>query len=147
MRRDVKDPNDDWVQSVTFQIQVPRIIRLLRFDRAPRQTLRFNRRSLFARDGHRCQYCGLTPPLHQLSLDHVLPRSRGGDTSWENVVCCCLKCNTRKGGRTPSEARMKLLRDPRKPAHSPLLIHKLSNPKYVAWRDFLTAPEPTSESA
>lgn len=128
---------DDWVQSVTFEIQVPRVIRLLRYDRVPRQTMRFNRRSLFARDGHRCQYCGTTPPSHQLSLDHVVPRSRGGDTSWENVVCCCVRCNTRKGGRTPQEARMTLLKAPRRPNQSPLLLYKLNNPKYSTWRSFL----------
>ncbi|MCA9172689.1 MAG: HNH endonuclease, partial [Planctomycetales bacterium] len=88
-----------------------------------------------------------TPPLQQLSLDHVVPRSRGGDTSWENVVCCCLKCNTRKGGRTPQEARMKLLSHPHRPVHSPLLIHKMDNPKYITWRAFLGGAEPASESA
>ena len=132
-----KQPQDDWIRSVSFEVQVPRVIRLLRFDRVPRHSLRFNRRNLFARDGHRCQYCGITPPSHQLSLDHVVPRSRGGDNSWENVVCCCVRCNTRKGGRTPQEARMKLLKTPRKPTQSPLLASKLSNPKYATWRPFL----------
>jgi len=147
LRSDSKRPHDDWVRSVSFEIQIPRIIRLLRYDRVPRQTLRFNRRSLFARDGHRCQYCGSTPPSQQLSLDHVVPRSRGGATSWENVVCCCVKCNTRKGGRTPTEARMNLLRDPRRPTQSPLLSHKLDNPKYATWRDFLGAAAPAAEFA
>ncbi len=137
IKSDERDPIDDWVRSVNFEVQVPRVIRLLRYERVPKHTLRFNRRNLFARDGNKCQYCGRTPPSHMLSLDHVMPRSRGGETSWENVVCCCLRCNTRKGGRTPQEARMKLLRKPRKPSHSPLLIHKLSNPKYATWRAFL----------
>ena len=137
LRATEKQPVDDWVRSVSFEIQVPRVIRLLRYDRIPRHTLRFNRRNLFARDGHRCQYCGNTPPSQQLSLDHVIPRSRGGDNSWENVVCSCVRCNTRKGGRTPQEARMTLLRQPRKPAQSPLLTNKLQNPKYVTWRAFL----------
>ena len=132
-----KQPHDDWVRSVTMEIQVPRVIRLLRFDRSPKTALRFNRRNLFARDGSRCQYCGSWPPAHQLSLDHVVPRSRGGETTWENVVCCCLRCNTRKGGRTPAEARMKLLQTPRKPAQSPLLAQKLNQPKYAAWRAFV----------
>ena len=73
---------DEWVRSVNFKIQVPRVIRLLRFDRVPRQTLRFNRRNLFARDGNRCQYCGQHAPPQQLSMDHVVPRSRGGKTTW-----------------------------------------------------------------
>jgi 5-methylcytosine-specific restriction endonuclease McrA len=131
---------DDWVRSVNFQIQVPRVIRLLNFDRVPKQTLRFNRRNLFARDGHRCQYCGQNAPPHQLSMDHVLPRSRGGQTTWENIVCCCVNCNTRKGGRTPKEARMQLLRQPQKPRYNPLLVQKLNNPKYQSWRTFLKVP-------
>ncbi|HEY6563721.1 MAG TPA: HNH endonuclease [Pirellulaceae bacterium] len=127
----------DWVRSVNFRVQVPRVIRLLGYDRMPNHTLRFNRRNLFARDGHRCQYCGQHGPLSQLSIDHVVPRSQGGRTNWENVVCCCMKCNTKKGGRTPQQARMDLLRKPSKPRFNPLLARKLDNPKYRVWRSFL----------
>ena len=129
--------SDDWVHCVNFAIQVPRVIRLTRFDRSPRQTLRFNRRNLLARDNYRCQYCGLNFSMNQLSLDHVLPRSRGGEASWENVVCSCVNCNTRKGGRTPREARMKLISKPVKPRLNPLLCLKLTNPKYSSWKAFL----------
>jgi 5-methylcytosine-specific restriction endonuclease McrA len=128
---------EDWVRAVNFRIQIPRVIRLLQYDRVPRQSLRFNRRNLFARDGHRCQYCGENFPSSQLSLDHVLPRSRGGETSWENVVCSCLSCNTKKGGRTPQEARMKLICQPARPKHNPMLASKLCNPKYESWKTFL----------
>ncbi len=76
LRAEEKQPHDDWVRSVAFEIQVPRVIRLLRYDRVPRTSLRFNRRNLFARDGHRCQYCGNAPPSQQLSLDHVIPQPR-----------------------------------------------------------------------
>ncbi|HND54189.1 MAG TPA: HNH endonuclease [Pirellulaceae bacterium] len=138
-----KDPGDernrhvDWIQTVRFSVQVPRIIRLTGYDRMPRQTLRFNRRNLFARDNNSCQYCGETFPTSQLSIDHVVPRSRGGPTTWENVVCSCLDCNTKKGGRTPQEARMNLRTKPAKPSYNPLLAAKLSNPKYASWRDFV----------
>ncbi|HTN76648.1 MAG TPA: HNH endonuclease [Pirellulaceae bacterium] len=128
---------DDWIQSVHFELQVPRVIRLLSYERVPRQSLRFNRRNLFARDGHKCQYCGRSLPSHQMSLDHVVPRSRGGEMSWENIVCSCVDCNTRKGGRTPQEARMKLMSVPKKPKHNPLLSAKLNNPKYEVWKTFL----------
>lgn len=131
----------DWVQAVNFRIQAPRVVRLLAFDRSPRQTLRFNRRNLFARDGHNCQYCGKNLPTQQLSLDHVIPRSRGGKTTWENVVSACVDCNTRKGSRTPSEARMKLIRRPVKPKYSPILAMKLGNPKYASWKPFLAGGE------
>ena len=147
LRADEKRPGDDWLRSVSFEVQVPRVIRLLRYDRVPQHSLRFNRRNVFARDGHQCQYCGHTPPTQQLSMDHVLPRSRGGETNWENVVCCCVKCNTRKGGRTPQEARMKLLAKPRRPVFSPLLVHKLQNPKYITWHAFLSKSSPSLDVA
>lgn len=127
----------DWVRSVNFSIQVPRVVRLNYYDKVPRLTLRFNRRNLFARDGNRCQYCDNVFPLSQLSFDHVVPRSRGGATTWENVVCCCLKCNTRKGDRTPERAGMKLIRKPVRPQQNPLLDIKMDNPKYESWRTFL----------
>lgn len=135
--RDYRSPTEDWIRSVNFEIQVPRVIRLLNYDRLPKQRLHLNRRNVLARDGHLCQYCGRHFPLHQLSLDHVLPRSRGGMTTWENVVCACLACNVRKGGRTPHEARMKLARRPAKPQRNPLLLLKLTNPKYECWRTWL----------
>jgi len=132
-----KQPDEDWIRSVNFEFQVPRVIRLLSFDRVPKQHLQLNRRNILARDANICQYCGRHFPAHQLSLDHVVPRSRGGTTSWENVVCACLECNIRKGGRTPSEARMRLIRPPRKPRGNPVLLRKMNQPKYAAWRTWL----------
>jgi 5-methylcytosine-specific restriction endonuclease McrA len=132
-----KEPDEDWIRAVNFEIQVPRVIRLLFYDRRPRQTVRFNRRNVFARDANRCQYCGKRFSTSELSLDHVIPRSRGGDTTWENVVCSCLRCNVRKGGRTPAEARMQLVSPPTRPNHNPMLTVKLGNPKYMSWQTFL----------
>ena len=137
LRSSFKQQHEDWIRSINFELQAPRVIRLLSYDRVPRQTLRFNRRNLFARDGNRCQYCGHSFPTSELSLDHIVPRSRGGDTSWENVVCACVACNVRKGGRTPQEAHMKLIRHPVKPKRSPLLSVKLDNPKYESWKTFV----------
>jgi 5-methylcytosine-specific restriction endonuclease McrA len=136
-RANFREPSDDWVRSVNFEIQVPRVIRLLFYDRMPRQKLRLNRRNIFARDGNRCQYCGKNFPSSELSFDHVVPRSRGGETTWENIVCACVACNVKKGGRTPKEANMKLIRPPVRPKHSPLLAIKLGNPKYESWRSFV----------
>jgi len=137
MRAEFKEPDEDWVRSVNFEIQVPRVIRLLSYERLPKQVIRFNRRNIFARDSNRCQYCGRRFATSELSLDHVMPRSRGGETSWTNIVCSCVKCNVRKGGRTPHEANMKLIRPPVKPKRSPLLTLKLGNPKYESWKSFL----------
>lgn len=132
-----KQPDEDWIRAVHFEIQVPRVIRLLHYDRLPRRGLRLNRHTVFARDGHRCQYCGRRFPSSDLSLDHVIPRSRGGETTWENVVCACLECNVKKGGRTPQEAHMRLVAPPVRPKRSPLLTLKLRNPKYQVWKTWL----------
>jgi len=132
------DEQIDWIRSVNFSLQIPRVIRLLGYDKVPRQGLRFNRRNIFARDANSCQYCGQHFPSSELSLDHVVPRSRGGEMSWENIVCCCVSCNVRKGGRTPKEAHMKLIRPPARPKHNPLLTLKLGNPKYESWKTFLS---------
>jgi 5-methylcytosine-specific restriction endonuclease McrA len=132
-----KEPDDDFIRTVQFEIQVPRIIRLLTYDRFPRQKVKFNRKNLFARDGNRCQYCGKKFPTTELSLDHLVPRSRGGRATWDNIVCACLRCNVRKGGRTPREAGMRLIRDPVEPKTSPVLSLKLSHRKYRSWKTFL----------
>jgi len=129
--------DEDWIHAVHFEIQIPRIIRLIKYDRVPRNTVKFNRRNIFLRDEHCCQYCGNHYPSQKLSLDHVFPRSRGGPTNWENIVCACVDCNVRKGGRTPIEARMLLLREPTKPARSPLLVRQLADARYDSWRTFL----------
>jgi 5-methylcytosine-specific restriction endonuclease McrA len=132
-----KHPDDEFIRTVHFEIQVPRVIRLLTYDRVTRQKVKFNRRNIFARDNNRCQYCGKRFATTELSLDHVLPRSRGGQATWENIVCACLKCNVRKGGRTPWEAGMRLIREPVQPRTSPTLCLKLSHRKYQSWKTFL----------
>lgn len=128
---------DDWIRTVSFDVKVPRIIRLVKFDHMPKQTVKFNRRNIFARDENRCQYCGKKFPTSSLSLDHVLPRSQGGGASWENIVCACLDCNIKKGGRTPQQAGIKLIRRPTRPKTSPLVDMKLGNRKYHSWKTFL----------
>ena len=95
---------------------LPTVIRLRHFVRVPYKPLPLTRRNLFHRDGHRCQYCGAS--AEQLSVDHVVPRSRGGLDTWENVTTACLPCNVRKGNRTPREAAMPLLRPPHRPLGS-----------------------------
>jgi 5-methylcytosine-specific restriction endonuclease McrA len=134
-----KLPGEDYIRTPGFELQLPRIIRLSRFERMPAQTVRFSRKNIFARDDFQCQYCGLKKPSNQLSLDHVIPRSLGGKTTWENIVCCCLRCNSRKGGRTPAQAAMTLLTHPAKPRYNPALGLPLSDPRYDCWKNFLPA--------
>ncbi len=127
----------DWIRTVRFQIAVPKIVRLLIYEKLPKAEVKLNRRNLFARDQNRCQYCGKRYSTSELSIDHVVPRSQGGVTSWENVVCACVRCNVRKGGRTPMQAMMKLIARPRAPRRSPILTVKLAESKYASWKQFL----------
>jgi 5-methylcytosine-specific restriction endonuclease McrA len=135
--RHFRQEDDDWVRTSSHEIQAPRVIRLLGYDKLPRQTVKFNRRNIFARDNNQCQYCGRRFPTQELSLDHIIPRSQGGQSTWENIVCACVNCNVRKGGRTPREAHMTLVRKPEKPKRSPLLNLKLTHRKYQSWKTFL----------
>ncbi len=127
----------EWVRTVRMNIAVPKVIRLLAYDRLPRNEVKLNRRNIFARDHNRCQYCGGRFPTAELSLDHVIPRSQGGGASWENLVCCCVGCNTRKGGRTPRQAQMPLVKKPAKPKTNPVLHLRLGSGKYESWKAFL----------
>ena len=138
----LREPHEDWIQAVNFEVEVPRVIRLLNYERVPRNTVKYNRRNVFLRDEHRCQYCARRFSVQRLSLDHVMPRSRGGPDTWENVVCACLTCNVRKGGRTPIEAGMRLLSEPVRPKRSPLISRHLMLRKYSAWKAFIsTVPD------
>ena len=127
----------DWVSTVSFEMEVPRIIRLLLYDRYSRRRPSFNRKNIFARDESRCQYCGRRFPTQELSIDHVIPLAYGGENNWSNVVCACTQCNKRKGGKTPAEASMSLIRAPVAPKHNPEVKLKLRRKKYYSWKQFL----------
>ena len=137
LAREFEPDRHDWVRTVRFEIAVPRVIRLLGYDRLPSQEVKLNRRNLFARDRNRCQYCGRIFPTSELSIDHVVPRSQGGPDTWENLVCACVKCNAKKGGRTPAQAHMKLVNQPRKPKRNPMIAVRLGHEKYESWKAFL----------
>jgi 5-methylcytosine-specific restriction endonuclease McrA len=137
LKAEFEPEGHDWIHTVRFQIAVPRIIRLLGYDKLPRQDVKFNRRNIYARDNNRCQYCGKRMPTTELSLDHVLPKSQGGKSSWTNIVCCCVKCNVKKGGRTPEQAHMHLITKPVKPKRSPVISIKLADERYSSWKQFL----------
>jgi 5-methylcytosine-specific restriction endonuclease McrA len=137
LKREFEPDAHDWIHTVRFQIAVPRIIRLLGYDKLPRQDVKFNRRNIYARDSNRCQYCGKKFATTELSLDHVKPKSQGGKSSWENIVCCCVKCNVKKGGRTPEQANMHLITKPVKPKRSPVISVRLADARYASWKQFL----------
>ncbi len=136
-RRNFEPNAHDWVSTVNFHIAVPRIVRLLFYDRLPRNKVKFNRRNIFARDKNHCQYCGEKYPTSELSLDHVIPKSMGGKAVWNNIVCACTRCNARKGGRTPKQAGITLIQKPARPKHNPLIHIHLGHQRYHSWKQFL----------
>jgi len=119
----------------TRRIRVPRVVVLVAFDKLPRMRVRFSRHNIYLRDDNTCQYCGRRLPRAELNLDHVVPRSQGGTTTWENVVCSCIPCNLRKANRTPEQADMVLLRPPRRPKWTPGF--RPAGKGYRAWLPFL----------
>lgn len=126
------------IRSVSFTIKLPSVVRLLRLVKRPKSPVKFSRQNIYARDKYRCQYCGQKFSSEELTYDHVIPRSRGGKTEWENIVTCCVDCNRRKGGRTPSEAGMKLIKKPEKPTWIPALRITIGFREVPqSWRDYL----------
>ena len=125
------------IKTVSLEIRVPKIIRLVVYDKLPKASIKFNRKNIFARDKNKCQYCGKKVPTSELSLDHVIPRTQGGTSNWKNIVCACTNCNKNKGGRRPEEAGMKLICKPVKPRHCPIIQLKLGSNKYNSWKQFL----------
>lgn len=128
---------DEVVHTVSRAIRVPRVIVLQIYDRLPRARVRFSRYNIYARDQDTCQYCGGHFTRAGLNLDHVVPRSQGGRTTWENVVCCCVQCNLHKGGRTPDQASMALLRKPVRPRWTPAFRAPSGRVRYREWLPFL----------
>lgn len=133
--------HDDTVGLVNRVIRVPRVILLVAYDRVPKRHVRFSRFNVFARDKNTCQYCGRKFPRSELNLDHVIPRSRGGASTWENVVCSCHECNRKKGGRLPEEARMRLIRPSRRPEWTPFAMETFSFKRYREWLPYLSAAD------
>jgi 5-methylcytosine-specific restriction endonuclease McrA len=131
---------DDELPVVGGALRVPRVLHLRRYERIRRPTIRLTRKNLMLRDAHQCQYCGRNPSVRELNIDHVVPRSRGGEDSWENLVTACRVCNLRKGWRTPDEASMRLLRKPVTPRWSTTtqILLGASNP-FEEWGPFLKA--------
>ncbi len=131
---------DREIRAVSVSFKLPSVIRLLRYIRIKRRFdyVPFSRANIYARDRHRCQYCGHGAPMSELTFDHVIPVAQGGRKDWENIVTCCINCNRRKGGRTPEEAGMRLIALPRRPESIPavrITIGVRNAPE--SWRDYL----------
>jgi 5-methylcytosine-specific restriction endonuclease McrA len=119
-------------------MRMPSVIRLLEYRRIPHQARALSRKNILMRDRYTCQYCQRSAPQVELTLDHVVPRSRAGETTWENLVACCHACNNKKGSRTPEEAGMKLARTPRPfSLHTSRHLMRLLGKSDDQWRKYL----------
>ena len=136
-KAEVIEYDHQMVRTPRTEFRAPSVIRLQHLIRRPRPRVKLSRREVFARDRHTCQYCGRQ--THDLTLDHVMPRHRGGGHSWENLVTACKPCNHRKGGKTLEEARLRLQREPREPRSDiySLFTPYLSDERNDAWRTYL----------
>lgn len=154
----------DYIHTPSLKIMVPRVIRLMEYGKLPRRELKFNRKNIMIRDNYQCQYCGVKPrqerdklhpeghppdhairagrggkkqALSSMTIDHIVPRSRGGTTEWTNAVTCCSKCNTKKGGRLPQEAGMKLIAKPQAPKFNQSIFRLFNDQRYALWKEFI----------
>lgn len=132
-----QEPHPESIHTISFKLRVPRVILLVMFDRMPKKEVKFTRHNIFERDNNMCQYCGQTFDRKDLNLDHVIPRDRGGPTSWENIVCSCIPCNTVKANHTPQEAGMHLIRKPKRPKWRPFVQVNLGLTHHESWKHFI----------
>lgn len=139
-KAEIIEATEQQVRSAHLSLPVPLVIRLVYYVRVPHKlTIPLTRRTVMMRDNYTCQYCGDQPPKSNLTIDHILPKVRGGATTWENVVCACKLCNLRKGSRTPEEANMRLRAKPGRPTYVAMVL--LSNaPAHKAWDKYLPIP-------
>lgn len=133
----VEYSKDKTIQGVHTTYPMPSVVRLVKHFKRDRLRIKFSRLNIYARDGFRCQFCGVQSPTEDLTFDHVMPRSRGGRTCWENIVTACIECNSAKANRTPEEAGMKLLAKPKKPHYLPAVMVKMDRGSMpVEWQPY-----------
>ena len=133
-----EEENGHYLHAARFTMRLPSVIRLLEYRRIPHQTRALSRKNILLRDRNTCQFCGHQFPASELTLDHVVPRSRGGHSSWENLAACCYQCNNRKGDRTPEEAGLLLVRRPRPfTLHTSRQLMRLIGRQDEKWRKYL----------
>lgn len=130
-------PDSEIIRTITYKMGIPRVILLIIYDRLPPRRVKFTRKNIYKRDENTCQYCGKKFKPQDLNLDHVIPLSRGGRDTWQNVVCSCVPCNLHKGSQILVEAGMILIRTPKKPHWRSFVKYSLDNVIEESWKDFL----------
>jgi 5-methylcytosine-specific restriction endonuclease McrA len=135
---EVVEAYDAEIRAVSIVVKVPAVVRLLKAFRRHPKPVKFSRVNIYARDNYRCQYCGAKCSIAELTYDHVIPRSHGGRTTWDNIVSACYTCNARKANRTPAQAGMKLRAVPVRPTWMPSVQIRVSTRSVPdAWRDYV----------
>jgi 5-methylcytosine-specific restriction endonuclease McrA len=136
-KAEILEAADQEIRSAGYSLPIPLVIRLVYYVRVPRRlSIPVSRRTVLMRDRYTCQYCGSQPSKANLTIDHVIPKVRGGSTSWENVVCACKACNLRKGARTPEEANMHLRSQPGPPRYV-ALVWLAGEASHDAWTKYI----------
>jgi 5-methylcytosine-specific restriction endonuclease McrA len=136
-KAEILEATDQRIRAAGFSLPIPSVIRLVYYVRVPRRiSIPLSRRTVMMRDNYTCQYCGAQPSSGMLTIDHVLPKTRGGASSWDNMVCACQKCNLRKGCRTPQEAGMPLRAEPKRPEYVAMVIYT-RDPADPAWSKYI----------
>lgn len=131
---EIVEKRDTMIRSQHLALPLPSIIRLICYVRIPHKRVELTRKNILRRDGFYCQYCGTSKG--PFTVDHVVPRTKGGWDSWENLVCACVRCNNKKGQRTPDEANMPLRRRPRRPSHLFFIQHFIGASE-ECWKPYL----------
>lgn len=135
---EVIEEYDRNVKTTSLVIKIPAVVRLREAFRRHKKPVKFSRINIYGRDKYTCQYCGVKKLISELTYDHVVPRSKGGKTTWTNIATCCSDCNRKKANRTPVEAGMRLLKTPVQPTATPVLVVTVSRESVPdAWRDYL----------
>ena len=125
------------IRTVKLRLKVPEVVLLTQYDAYPKRKVTFSRKNIYRRDRMTCQYCGAKPSVEDLSVDHILPRSRGGHSTWTNCVLSCLRCNRRKGNRTLAESGLHMIRAPFEPAWTPCITIPLGH-RRTSWEQFIS---------
>jgi len=133
---EVIEEYDRDVRSTYIVFKMPAVVRLVRAFRRHKKRVKFSKQNVFARDRWKCQYCDVKPPVSELTYDHVVPKSRGGRTIWENIVTACQECNAKKADRTPKEAGMRPRKPPVRPDWVPIFSVRLAPTVPESWRDY-----------
>ncbi len=132
----VPEVDQPFIRAVSQRIRAPEVISLRKFDRVPTASVTFSRRNIFRRDRFTCQYCGEQPTGDALTIDHVVPRAQGGQSTWGNCVLACISCNHKKADRTPQQSGMKLKKTPVRPTWNP--VYSRHSVRFESWSNFIS---------